>query len=68
MGDNADIDVILGGIAALNDEIAWFKREASKWGVALPSIVPQQMNLDYCRYYIADILNQVLSVGCVDYE
>lgn len=56
MDDNADVDVILGGIAALNDEIAWFKGEASKWGVALHSIVPQQTNLDYCRYYIVDRL------------
>ncbi|KAK6122585.1 hypothetical protein DH2020_043668 [Rehmannia glutinosa] len=47
--DNADIDVILGGVAALNDEIAWFKTEASKWGVAL-EVVPQQINLNYCRF------------------
>lgn len=47
--DNADVDVILGGMASLNDEIAWFKNEASKWAVGLNSIVPQQPNLDYCR-------------------
>ncbi|PIN23234.1 hypothetical protein CDL12_04000 [Handroanthus impetiginosus] len=48
--DSTDIDVILGGMAALNDEIEWFKKEASKWGVDLPSVVPQQPNLDYCRF------------------
>ncbi|KAL2244312.1 probable bifunctional TENA-E protein [Sesamum indicum] len=48
--DNSDVDVILGGIAALNDEIAWFKKEASKWGIALNSVVPHQTNLDYCRF------------------
>lgn len=47
--DNSDIEVLLGGIAALSDEIAWFKREASKWGVQLSEIVPQQVNQDYCR-------------------
>ncbi|KAG8372884.1 hypothetical protein BUALT_Bualt12G0113600 [Buddleja alternifolia] len=48
--DSSDVDVILGGLAALNDEIAWFKKEASKWGVALDSVVPQKSNLDYCRF------------------
>ncbi|KAH6789226.1 heme oxygenase-like [Perilla frutescens var. frutescens] len=48
--NDADVDVILGGIATLNDEIAWFKREASKWDVSLDSIVPRQTNLDYCRF------------------
>ncbi|GFP85262.1 seed maturation protein pm36 [Phtheirospermum japonicum] len=49
-GENADIDVLLGGLAALNNEIAWFKSEASKWGVSLENVVPQQVNLDYCRF------------------
>ncbi|KAL0367794.1 UNVERIFIED_CONTAM: putative bifunctional TENA-E protein [Sesamum radiatum] len=48
--DNSDVDVILGSMADLNDEIAWFKKEASKWGVALNSVVPQRTNLDYCRF------------------
>ncbi|KAL1536298.1 putative bifunctional TENA-E protein [Salvia divinorum] len=47
--DEANIDIILSGIATLNDEVSWFKKEASKWGVALDSIVPQQANLAYCR-------------------
>ncbi|XP_009784764.2 probable bifunctional TENA-E protein [Nicotiana sylvestris] len=48
--DDSDIEVILGGVAALNDEISWFKREASKWNVLLSSIVPQKANLEYCRF------------------
>ncbi|GER27643.1 seed maturation protein PM36 [Striga asiatica] len=48
--DKADIDLILGGMAALNEEISWFKTEASKWSIALESVVPQQVNLDYCRF------------------
>ncbi|XP_031372440.1 probable bifunctional TENA-E protein [Punica granatum] len=48
--DSSDMDVLLGGIASLNDEISWFKREASKWGVQLSSIVPQQVNQNYCRF------------------
>ncbi|XP_059307661.1 probable bifunctional TENA-E protein isoform X1 [Lycium ferocissimum] len=48
--DDSDVEVILGGVAALNDEISWFKREASKWSVSLSSIVPQKANLEYCRF------------------
>ncbi|KAK6775278.1 hypothetical protein RDI58_026279 [Solanum bulbocastanum] len=48
--DDSDIEVILGGIAALNDEVSWFKREASKWSVSLSSTVPQKANLEYCRF------------------
>ena len=45
-----DMEFLLGGMAALNDEIQWFKNEASKWGVQLSDIVPQKANKDYCRY------------------
>lgn len=51
--DNSDMEVLLSGLAALNDEIAWFKKEASKWGVVLSSIAPQKVNEDYCRWVIA---------------
>ncbi|MBA0685102.1 hypothetical protein Goari_026642 [Gossypium aridum] len=47
---NGDVEVILGGIAALHDEISWFKKEAFKWGVQLSSIVPQKANQEYCRF------------------
>ncbi|KAG8372889.1 hypothetical protein BUALT_Bualt12G0114100 [Buddleja alternifolia] len=58
--DSSDVDVILGGLAALNDEIAWFKEEASKCGVALDSVVPQQSNLDYCRF-LESLMNSDVS-------
>lgn len=45
-----DTEVILGGMAGLHDEIAWFKKEASKWGVELSETVPQKANQVYCRY------------------
>ncbi|XP_022760690.1 probable bifunctional TENA-E protein [Durio zibethinus] len=45
-----DMEVILGGMAALNDEIAWFKKEASKWDVHLSNIVSQKANQEYCRF------------------
>ncbi|KAK8478239.1 hypothetical protein V6N11_080198 [Hibiscus sabdariffa] len=48
-GDN-DVEVILGGMAALNDEISWFKKEASKWDVQLSNTVPQKANQEYCRF------------------
>jgi thiaminase len=54
--DAADMEVILSGMASLNDEIAWFKSEAPKWGIQLSDIVPQKANQDYCRYpFIFDI-------------
>ncbi|KAJ7980381.1 Seed maturation protein PM36 [Quillaja saponaria] len=48
--DNTDMEIILGGMASLSDEISWFKREASKWGVLLTDIIPQKANQDYCRF------------------
>ncbi|KAG6392975.1 hypothetical protein SASPL_147205 [Salvia splendens] len=48
--DEANVDIILSGIATLNDEVSWFKREASKWGVSLDGIVPQPANLVYCSF------------------
>ena len=46
--DSADMEVILGGMASLQDEISWFKREANKWGIPLAEVVPQQANTNYC--------------------
>ncbi|KAK3015629.1 hypothetical protein RJ639_005503 [Escallonia herrerae] len=48
--DTSDIEVILSGMASLNDEIAWFKKEASRFGVSLTSVVPQKANVDYCSF------------------
>ncbi|KAK2990252.1 hypothetical protein RJ640_014704 [Escallonia rubra] len=48
--DTSDIEVILSGMASINDEIAWFKKEASRFGVSLTSVVPQKANVDYCRF------------------
>lgn len=48
--DSSDMDIILGGMASLNDEIEWFKKEASRWEVLLTSVVPQKANLSYCRF------------------
>lgn len=47
--DSADMEVILGGMASLGDEISWFKREANKWGIELSDVVPQQANINYSR-------------------
>ncbi|WOH13058.1 hypothetical protein DCAR_0832567 [Daucus carota subsp. sativus] len=50
LDDSSDTDIILGGLASLNDEITWFKEEASKWEVSLTSVVPQRANLMYCSF------------------
>lgn len=47
---SGDVEVILSGLAALNDEIDWFKKQASKWGVDLSVVVPQKPTQDYCRF------------------
>ncbi|KAL5065513.1 hypothetical protein RYX36_027250 [Vicia faba] len=44
-----DVEVMLGGIASLNDELSWFKKEAKKWDIQLSEVVPQKENKDYCR-------------------
>ncbi|KAG1371351.1 bifunctional TENA2 protein [Cocos nucifera] len=59
--DDSDVEVILGGIASLNDELSWFKREASKWDVHLGGITPQKANVEYCR------LLQSLMLPEIDY-
>ncbi|TKY54228.1 bifunctional TENA-E protein [Spatholobus suberectus] len=46
--DSGDMEVILGGMASLEDEISWFKGEAKKWGIPLSDVVPQQANKSYC--------------------
>nr|XP_043612712.1 probable bifunctional TENA-E protein [Erigeron canadensis] len=49
-GNEVDMEVILGGVASLNDEINWFKQEAPKFHVSLTSVIPQTANLKYCRF------------------
>ena len=47
--DDSDVEVILGGMASLKDELSWFKIEATKWGISLSDLVPQNPNKNYCR-------------------
>ena len=46
---NEDIDLILGGLVALDQELSWFKKEASNWEVDFLNTNPQKANKDYCR-------------------
>ncbi|KMT06279.1 hypothetical protein BVRB_7g162040 [Beta vulgaris subsp. vulgaris] len=48
--DESDIEVILAGLASLNDEIQWFKKEAAKWDVQLNAVTPQKTNQNYYRF------------------
>ncbi|KAL5700895.1 hypothetical protein ACHQM5_026294 [Ranunculus cassubicifolius] len=48
--DSSDMEVLLGGMASLNEEISWFNKEASKWGISLSEFSPQHANQDYCRF------------------
>ncbi|XP_038875310.1 probable bifunctional TENA-E protein [Benincasa hispida] len=48
--DRADEEVILGSLASLNDEFAWFKKEALKRDINLTEIVPQKATVGYSRF------------------
>ncbi|KAI5064330.1 hypothetical protein GOP47_0021000 [Adiantum capillus-veneris] len=45
-----DVDLVLGGICALEQEISWFRSEATKWRVQLAGLTLQKANSDYCRF------------------
>lgn len=55
-GETSDMEIVLGGLASLNDEIEWFKREGSKWDVDFSTVVPQKANQEYRRYPIFKLL------------
>lgn len=48
--DENDMEILLAGIASLNDEIAWFKKEAAKWDIQLTGINPSKTNQKYWRF------------------
>ncbi|KAL1226361.1 Bifunctional TENA-E protein [Cardamine amara subsp. amara] len=58
-GESSDMEVILGGLASLYDEIEWFKREGSKWNVDFSTIVPQKANQEYRRFLEALMSSEV---------
>lgn len=43
-----DVDIILGGITALESEITWFRKEANFWQIFLERVTLLQPNKDYC--------------------
>lgn len=47
--DTSDMEIILGGVASLSDELSWFKTEASRWDVELTGVSPLKANIEYCR-------------------
>jgi major membrane immunogen (membrane-anchored lipoprotein) len=47
--DSSDMEIILGGLSSLSDELSWFKTEAAKWSVDLAGISPLSSNMEYCR-------------------
>lgn len=48
--DENDMGILLAGMASLNDEIAWFKKEAAKWDIQLTGITPSKTNQKYWRF------------------
>ncbi|XP_026410988.1 S-protein homolog 24-like [Papaver somniferum] len=55
------MEVILGGITLLSDELTWFKNEASKWDVMLHGIALQEINQNHCRSIQDDLGRHALS-------
>ncbi|CAN1195011.1 Probable bifunctional TENA-E protein [Linum perenne] len=45
-----DMEMVLGGMVSLSDEINWFKQEASKWDVPLSNLTIHAANQNYCRF------------------
>lgn len=45
-----DVDIILGGITALESEITWFRKEANFWQIFLERVTLLQPNKDYCAF------------------
>lgn len=43
-----ELDVILGGLTALESEISWFREEANFWQVFLEGVTPLHSNKEYC--------------------
>ncbi|EEF43072.1 probable bifunctional TENA-E protein [Ricinus communis] len=57
--DENDMEVVLGGLASLDEEIDWFKSEASKWDVPLSNIAVHKTNQKYCRFLESLMLPEV---------
>ncbi|CAN8259057.1 unnamed protein product [Cochlearia groenlandica] len=58
-GDTSDMEVVLGGLASLNDEIEWFKGQGSKWDVDFSTVSPQKANQEYRRFLEAMMRSEV---------
>lgn len=48
--ESSDMEIILGGLASISDELSWFKNEAAKWSVDLAAVSPHKSNIEYCRF------------------
>ncbi|KAK6930266.1 Thiaminase-2/PQQC [Dillenia turbinata] len=57
--DQSDMEVILSGLASLDDEVAWFKNEAKKWDIDLSKVTPQKANQNYCGFLESLMLPEV---------
>ncbi|KAJ8767341.1 hypothetical protein K2173_017385 [Erythroxylum novogranatense] len=57
--DKNDMEAILGGLTSLNDEIDWFKQEASKWSIPLSGTIVHKANENYCMFLSSLMLPEV---------
>lgn len=63
-GETSDMEVVLGGLASLNDEIEWFKSEGSEWGVDFSTVVAQKANREY-RRFLEGLMSSEVEYGVV---
>jgi thiaminase len=47
---NEDINLIVGNLVSLDQELSWFRKEASNWKVDLLNSNLQKASKDYCKY------------------
>ena len=64
----SDVELILTGMAALKQELDWFRAEADKWGLNLSQeeellLLPKNQNQNhiYCRYLFFFVWGSLLS-------
>lgn len=61
--ESSDMEIILGGLASLSDELSWFKKEAAKWSVDLAGVSPLSSNMEYRRLIRIKYAHNSTSLG-----
>lgn len=44
-----EMDTVLGGLSALENEVSWFRKEANFWEIFLEKITIYEQGQEYCK-------------------